>query len=111
MFQPLFCVAYEQAWKAPYESEYHDLLFDTIEEIKSDAGTQYSNIASVIQSSGTGKSRMVDEMASLIFTLPFNLRAAQDEHGQQPIAHSCRAYNKLTYLLPSHCRTGVASSR
>ena len=34
----------------------------------------YSNTVAMIQSSGTGKSRTVHEMANLVFTLPFNIR-------------------------------------
>src|SRR5260370_38648064 len=34
----------------------------------------YSSTGSIIQSSGYGKSRMVNEMANRVFTLPFNLR-------------------------------------
>ena len=90
-------VAFEQAWNAPYESDHHEFLFDTVKEIRSDPLAEYSNSASVIQSSGSGKSRMVDEMASLIFTLPFNLRAARDVYGEQLIsAHSPR---QLAHIL------------
>ena len=32
----------------------------------------------LIQSSGTGKSRMVDEQANLVFTIPFNVRDPTD---------------------------------
>jgi hypothetical protein len=34
----------------------------------------YSNYLPIVQSSGTGKSRMVDELAGEIFTIPLNLR-------------------------------------
>ncbi|EGN99572.1 hypothetical protein SERLA73DRAFT_167496 [Serpula lacrymans var. lacrymans S7.3] len=34
----------------------------------------YAGFAAIVQSSGTGKSRMVHEQAKLVFTLPFNLR-------------------------------------
>ncbi|RXW21500.1 hypothetical protein EST38_g4358 [Candolleomyces aberdarensis] len=39
----------------------------------------YANFVTVCQSSGTGKSRMVDELGQYIFTIPFNVRA--DEGG------------------------------
>ena len=32
----------------------------------------YSTTAAIMQSSGKGKSRLVDEMAKLVFTIPFN---------------------------------------
>ena len=38
----------------------------------------YANMMTIIQSSGTGKSRMVDQLARVVFTLPFNIRDPQD---------------------------------
>ncbi|KAF8551255.1 hypothetical protein OG21DRAFT_301501 [Imleria badia] len=38
-----------------------------------DRSAEYANSVPLIQSSGTGKSRMVDEQAKLVFTIPFNL--------------------------------------
>jgi hypothetical protein len=43
--------------------------------------TDYSNSVSIIQSSGFGKSRMVDELAQLVFTLPINLRDPKEDAG------------------------------
>src|SRR5260370_2359227 len=41
----------------------------------------YSSMLSIIQSSGYGKSRMVNEMANCVFTLPFNLRDPEEIKG------------------------------
>ncbi|THU96003.1 hypothetical protein K435DRAFT_110563 [Dendrothele bispora CBS 962.96] len=38
----------------------------------------YLNQVALIQSSGSGKSRMVDELAKLMPTIPINLRASAD---------------------------------
>jgi hypothetical protein len=38
----------------------------------------YTNFVPVIQSSGMGKSRLVDETAKLIFTIPFCFRSESD---------------------------------
>jgi len=38
----------------------------------------YGNMMTIIQSSGTGKSRMVDQLARIVFTLPFNIRDPSD---------------------------------
>ena len=46
----------------------------------------YSNVVSIIQSSGTGKSRMVDQLACSVFAIPFNIRSANDNQG---ISLSC----------------------
>jgi hypothetical protein len=42
----------------------------------------YANYLPIVQSSGTGKSRMVDELAGEVFTIPLNLREA-DTSGRQ----------------------------
>jgi hypothetical protein len=44
----------------------------------------YSNQIAIVQSSGTGKSRMVHEQANLVFTIPFNLRESGDSKGAYP---------------------------
>ncbi|KAF8986633.1 hypothetical protein BDQ17DRAFT_1335503 [Cyathus striatus] len=67
----------EKGWQERYRGELHHLLlynFNNMckENIKSP--TNYGNSIPIIQSSGTGKSRMVDEAASFVFTIPFNLR-------------------------------------
>jgi hypothetical protein len=41
----------------------------------------YSKTVPIIQSSGSGKSRMVDKLAHCVFTLPFNLRLKLDNCG------------------------------
>lgn len=43
--------------------------------------SDFNNTVMIVQSSGTGKSRMVDEAARLVFTLPFNLRSDKDFTG------------------------------
>jgi nicotinamide riboside kinase len=39
----------------------------------------YANMMTIIQSSGTGKSRLVDKLAEAVFTLPFNLRNPEED--------------------------------
>ena len=41
----------------------------------------YANFLPIVQSSGMGKSRTVDELARRVFTLPFNLRPPADKTG------------------------------
>lgn len=64
------------AWEERYEGSNHVLLYDNINEMKRRAA--YSTTVAIVQSSGTGKSRMVDEQANLVFTLPFCLRPPKD---------------------------------
>ncbi|KAH9926363.1 hypothetical protein B0H21DRAFT_764196 [Amylocystis lapponica] len=66
----------ERAWNVEYQDDHHVMLYEAICDMKRD--TPYTNTVSIIQSSGTGKSRMVDEQAKLVFTIPFNLRDMQE---------------------------------
>ena len=47
---------------------------------------QYVGHTSIVQSSGSGKSRLVDEVAKSIFTIPFNIRARQDDASESFLA-------------------------
>ncbi|KAL4252956.1 hypothetical protein ABKN59_003494 [Abortiporus biennis] len=69
-----------QAWEAEYQGEHHILLERAIKKIKSSDNNNnpYTNSIAIVQSSGAGKSRMMDELASIAFTLPFNLRPDKD---------------------------------
>ncbi|KAG6829942.1 hypothetical protein H0H92_002846 [Tricholoma furcatifolium] len=78
----------EAAWKTPYVGEAHVLLRDTIDEIRMKEAsswhskfTRYGNFFSIIQGSGTGKSRVVDKLSESVFTIPFVLRNEKDESG------------------------------
>ena len=72
--------ALQSAWNDNYSGNYHELLLYNINEIPQ-TEKAYSNQISIVQSSGTGKSRMVHEQANLVFTIPFNLRPKDDSKG------------------------------
>jgi hypothetical protein len=72
--------ALKSAWNDEYCGDYHRLLFQNINALELPI-KPYSNQIAIIQSSGTGKSRMVHEQANIVFTLPFNLRDRQDDNG------------------------------
>ncbi|KAH9942801.1 hypothetical protein B0H21DRAFT_823927 [Amylocystis lapponica] len=59
-----------RAWDIEYQGDLHKSLYQSISIMSRES----CNTASIVQSSGTGKSRMVDEQAKLVFTIPFNLR-------------------------------------
>ncbi|EIM80252.1 uncharacterized protein STEHIDRAFT_172882 [Stereum hirsutum FP-91666 SS1] len=66
-------VSIHRTWTAPYQGDSHKQLYETICGMpKSTAAC--SHMLRVIQSHGSGKSRMVDEMAELVFTIPVNLQ-------------------------------------
>ncbi|EGN99476.1 hypothetical protein SERLA73DRAFT_74000 [Serpula lacrymans var. lacrymans S7.3] len=62
----------KSAWNKEYTGKMHILLLDNLNIIN--YSSIYSGFASIVQSSGTGKSRMVHEQAKFVFTIPFNLR-------------------------------------
>jgi hypothetical protein len=64
--------AVSNAWNGQYIGNSHRLLLNNINHMLRDM--PYSNTVTILQSSGTGKSRMVHEQSNLVFTLPFNLR-------------------------------------
>ncbi|KIL67470.1 hypothetical protein M378DRAFT_9260 [Amanita muscaria Koide BX008] len=61
------------AWKEQYRGNYHEILYNSLNRMR-----HSSNTVSIIQSSGSGKSRMVDNLAHLVFTIPFNIRPTED---------------------------------
>ena len=71
--------ALSAAWNGEYRGSNHRLLLTNINKMK--RNTPYSNSVTILQSSGTGKSRMVHELSELVFTLPFNLRLHAESKG------------------------------
>ncbi|KAI0773647.1 hypothetical protein C8Q74DRAFT_1438109 [Fomes fomentarius] len=84
----------EKAWDSPFIGNSHHVLIANVRAMYT-ASLQAANGAndrmvdmsctSIVQSSGSGKSRMVDEVAKHIFTIPFNIReAAETKAGAWP---------------------------
>jgi hypothetical protein len=71
--------AVSKAWNGQYIGARPRLLLDNINRMAHDK--PYSNSVAILQSSGTGKSRMVHEQSDLVFTLPFNLRPHSENEG------------------------------
>lgn len=72
-----------KAWKEEYQGNSGRLLVDALHAMnKKRSSTEYNNFIPIIQSSGMGKSRTVDEAAKIVFTLPFNLRSDGDATGE-----------------------------
>ncbi|KAI0267363.1 hypothetical protein BC834DRAFT_968877 [Gloeopeniophorella convolvens] len=71
-----------RAWEVEYQGDRAKLLFETVCEMmehrREKIDTAYVNVAAVFQSSGYGKSRMVDEHAKFVFTYPFNLQSSRE---------------------------------
>ncbi|KAG8710691.1 hypothetical protein FRC08_016827 [Ceratobasidium sp. 394] len=74
--------ATEKAWRVPYVGSTARLLRKAMDQMNTERGLDdYANFLPIIQSSGMGKSRAVDEVARQVFTLPFNLRPSEDDTG------------------------------
>src|ERR1700690_3982849 len=71
--------AISNAWNEQYAGDSHHLLLKNVNRMS--RSKPYSNSVPILQSSGSGKSRMVHEQSDLVFTLPFNLRAQSDSKG------------------------------
>ncbi|KAJ7230452.1 hypothetical protein GGX14DRAFT_384397 [Mycena pura] len=78
---PLLQSAVEEDWGRPYVGDYANTFVDSINETLCSPANQggYSNLGSIIQSSGYGKSRMVDEVSDKYFTFPFNVRPEKEK--------------------------------
>ncbi|KAI5114860.1 hypothetical protein M0805_008639, partial [Coniferiporia weirii] len=74
--------AVREAWTMPYMGDTHLLLRKTINTMNlTHSGKSYANCLSIVQSSGTGKSRTVHELGKLVFTIPLNLRSETEGNG------------------------------
>jgi len=58
------------AWRGTYKGDLADVLFKTIADYLSLERTPYARLTSIVNSSGTGKSRMVDQLGKEVITVP-----------------------------------------
>lgn len=66
--------ATERAWQRAFKGEAAEVLLLTISSYLDKKRDPYSRQATIVNSSGTGKSRMVDQLATRIITVPMCLR-------------------------------------
>lgn len=80
--------AIHRSWRTPYIGSAHHLLAETIDHLNLDrlsSGFDDNiNYLEIVQSSGTGKSRMVYEVAGLKFALVVNVREKRVEESMYP---------------------------
>ena len=67
------------SWNGDFKGDAADALLNMITDMLSPANQAYARAARIVNSSGTGKSRMVDEVSTQIITVPMCLR----RHGSQ----------------------------
>ncbi|KAJ3886351.1 hypothetical protein GG344DRAFT_69746 [Lentinula edodes] len=65
-----------RAWNQDYIGSHDKLLLQNMDS--SQSPESYGNVAAIVQSSGFGKSRTVDEIAKQVFTIPMNVRNPSD---------------------------------
>ena len=69
-------------WETTFVGKYDELFVEAIRDMHaksiSDITKVYTNHVALIQSSGSGKSRIVREAGKHIFTIPINLRDPKD---------------------------------
>jgi hypothetical protein len=83
----------KKAWDMEYKGDADKLFIQALHIMNTDRDRRvYDNFVPIIQSSGMGKSRMADEAAKYIFTLPFNLRPVGETSGTIP---------QSSFLIPS----------
>ena len=61
-----------KSWKSTFKGEGHKQLWEHI-RVHSDGPRKYANMCAIVQSSGTGKSRVIDELGKSQFVIPMNL--------------------------------------
>ena len=71
--------ATERAWSYTFRGNAQLVLLETISDLLNRNRSPYARLTSIVNSSGTGKSRMVDELGVAIITVPMCLRP----HGTQ----------------------------
>jgi hypothetical protein len=71
--------AAEIAWTATFKGDGANILIATIADYLSKKRDVYTRHSSIVNSSGTGKSRIVDQVAKKIITVPICLREDENE--------------------------------
>jgi len=72
-----FCIlAAINAWGSNFEGNAADVLLATISSYLNGQRVVYARHTCIVNSSGTGKSRMVDELSRKVITVPMCLREA-----------------------------------
>jgi hypothetical protein len=69
-------IATELAWNSEFKGNAEMVLLETIADLLNKKRSPYARLTSIVNSSGTGKSRMVDQLGIKIITVPMCLRSA-----------------------------------
>ena len=75
---PSLFLAIEASWRRPYLGDNAVEFVRALNDTCRSFSQRHSNTTFLIQSSGSGKSRMVDEASKLVFTIPTNVRNPEE---------------------------------
>ncbi|KAG8708105.1 hypothetical protein FRC08_000107 [Ceratobasidium sp. 394] len=98
-----------KAWGVPFVGPAAELLKQAMDQMNTKRrDANYANFLPIVQSSGMGKSRTVDELARRVFTLPFNLRPTAEHtgypRGDPDVLKGLSAWRRTARQLRSrHC--------
>ena len=70
-------LATENAWTTQYRGEAPEALWIRIKKAMNQPG-RYARYLAIVQSSGTGKSRMIEELSKKHLVIPVNLQGSLD---------------------------------
>ncbi|KAH7890638.1 hypothetical protein F5I97DRAFT_1923134 [Phlebopus sp. FC_14] len=108
---PTSTAAASVAWTKKFHRDYHKVMLQNINS--TDCKAHYANLAAIIQSSGSMKSRTVDELADLVSTTLFNLRNS-GEHGSAaypPQDTNVRNYLRSIDNVKDRCEAEIRDER
>ncbi|GJE95214.1 hypothetical protein PsYK624_113950 [Phanerochaete sordida] len=87
----------KKSWEAPFVGDTDRKLAKRILRMKAQSnGSPYKNILPIIQSSGTGKSRLAHELAKFFVTIPMNIRPSEDTTAFPVPDHVARDFVEFT---------------
>ena len=91
-------LAVVQSWTAPFvRRDALDALIEHIDRERKKKGA-YAPFCSIVQSSGMGKSRLLDELSKTYFLIPVNLCTSSSTGAYPPFHLSRPSQSKLTFL-------------
>ncbi|KAK0209353.1 hypothetical protein IW262DRAFT_1417798 [Armillaria fumosa] len=98
--QTVLAAAAKRSWTSPYVGDCPARLFaDINSHVKASYAHGHGSIGAMIQSSGTGKSRTMHEIAAMVFTIPINIRNTSSADIGAPYPDPDTSVRE--YLIPS----------
>lgn len=98
--QSMLADAAKKSWTSPYIGDCPArLLADITSHVQASYAHGHGSIGAMIQSSGTGKSRTMHEIAAMVFTIPINIRNTSSADAGAPYPDPDTSVRE--YLIPN----------